>query len=258
MTSFDPRPVFAVSHAEFGRLLGLPAGYEWNERTRELARWAREWFAAHGRPWVFTRRAATLAWDGARVAVDGVSLRGPALQKRLRDARATGALLVAISAGPEAEAEARARWLADKPDEYFFLEVYASAVVEALAVAVGARLCAEAEARGEVVLPHYSPGYPGWELADQPALVELIRRSDWPAEVKLDVLPTGQLAPKKSLAGLFPIAPKSARVLSAAELIPCEACVFAPCDFRRAPYRPTAAPKGEVAGPEPGAPAAGG
>ena len=50
-----------------------------------------------------------------------------------------------MGAGPEAEQEARRLWKEEKPDEYFFLEMYASAVVEHLTTVAGARLCAWAE-----------------------------------------------------------------------------------------------------------------
>ena len=65
-------------------------------------------------------------------------------------------------------------WREEKPDEYFFLEMYGSAVVEHLVASAGARLCAWAEERGMAVLPHYSPGYPEWDIADQPRLLQLV------------------------------------------------------------------------------------
>ena len=32
----------------------------------------------------------------------------------------------------------------------------------------GARLCAWADGQRLAVLPHYSPGYPEWDIAEQP------------------------------------------------------------------------------------------
>ena len=98
------------------------------------------------------------------------------LRNTLEAAGAHRAILVAVSAGPELEREAQNRWRDEKPDEYFFLEVYGSAVVEHLVTMTGARLCAWADADGLAVLPHYSPGYPEWDIAEQPALLELIGR----------------------------------------------------------------------------------
>ncbi len=62
----------------------------------------------------------------------------------------------------------------EKPDEYFFLEIYASAVVEHLITTTGARLCAWAERQGMAVLPHYSPGYSEWDIAEQGKLLALM------------------------------------------------------------------------------------
>ena len=35
----------------------------------------------------------------------------------------------------------------------------------------GARLCAWADAERVAVLPHYSPGYPDWDIDEQPRLL---------------------------------------------------------------------------------------
>src|SRR3990170_1769024 len=94
----------------------------------------------------------------------------------LLDAEAESAILVAVSAGPELERQSQKLWAEEKPDEYFFLEVYGSAVVEHLITMKGAELCAWADARGEAILPHYSPGYPEWDIAEQPRLLNLICR----------------------------------------------------------------------------------
>src|SRR5436190_337085 len=64
-----------------------------------------------------------------------------------------------------------------EPDKDFFLEVVGAAVVEHLITTAGARLCAWAEQKGMAVLPHYSPGYSGWDVADQSALFALISQT---------------------------------------------------------------------------------
>ena len=79
-------------------------------------------------------------------------------RRRFAERDADSAVVVAVGAGPELEAEAQQLWQDGKPDEYFFLEVYGSAVVEHLVTMTGARLCAWAESRHMAVLPHYSPG----------------------------------------------------------------------------------------------------
>ena len=146
--------------------------------------------------------------------------------------------MVAVGAGPELEAEAQKLWQEGKPDEYFFLEVYGSAIVEHLVTMTGARLCAWAESRHMAVLPHYSPGYPEWAIDEQPRLLDVINRSrqQMPA-VPVDVLESGMLRPKKSLLAVFGVTRHVDRVRRLTDLIPCENCSFQTCQYRRTPYR---------------------
>ncbi len=226
----------AVEASEYVRLLGYPRGWVLEGRALELAEWARDWYKQHGRPWVFAREADTLGIDNDTVIIDGVQFKSPRLRSTLHHAGATRATLVALGAGPELEGEAQACWRDEKPDEYFFLEVFGSAVVEQLVTNTGARLCALADAEGAAVLPHYSPGYPDWPIDDQSSLLELIcgHRRD---AVPVEVLESGMLRPKKSLLAVFGITTLVDRVRRLSELSPCEQCSFAPCQYRRAPYR---------------------
>ena len=147
-------------------------------------------------------------------------------------------ILVAVGAGPEAEEEARKRWEEEKPDEYFFLEMFSSAVVEHLTTITGAQLCDWAEQREMAVLPHYSPGYPEWDIAEQPRLLALMKRTREQAlPSSVEVLDSGMLRPKKSLLAVFGLTRHTDRLRRLTELVPCENCSFAPCQYRRAPYR---------------------
>jgi hypothetical protein len=232
----DTSPDVAVQAAEYVRLLGYPRGWVLEGRALELAASARDWYEQHGHPWVYAREAEVLRIEHDTVVIDGVQFNSPRLRSTLHSAGATRAMLVAVSAGPELEEEAHARWRDDKPDEYFFLEVFGSAVVEQLVTNTGARLCAWADADGAAVLPHYSPGYPDWAIDDQSNLLELIacQRRD---AVRVQVLESGMLRPKKSLLAVFGITHLVDRVRRLTELSPCEQCSFAPCQYRRAPYR---------------------
>ncbi len=228
----------SVQEEEYIRLLGFPRGWVLEGRTRELADWAREWYAQHGRPWMYARQAERVEIAGDLIFINGVRFSSRRLRATLADAEAHGVILVAVGAGPEAEEEARRRWVDEKPDEYFFLEVYASAVVEHLTTLAGARLCDWAEQRQMAVLPHYSPGYPEWDVAEQPRLLELLKKTrieSFPSRV--DAFESGMLRPKKTQLAAFGLTRHADRLQRLTSLVPCERCSFGPCQYRRAPYR---------------------
>ena len=233
----DSSPVTNVEPAEYQRLLGYPRDHELDERALELSDEARAWYAAHARPWIYAREAQSLDIGGDRVVIDGVSFTSKRLLNTLRDAAAESVVLVAVSAGPEIEQEAQRRWLDEKPDEYFFFEVYGSAIVEHLVTTAGGRLCAVADADELAVLPHYSPGYPDWEIADQAPLFALIARDglqSLPSSV--EVLESGMLRPKKALLAVFGLTRHLDHVRKLGDLVPCENCTLPGCQYRRARY----------------------
>jgi hypothetical protein len=240
LAAMDVRP------AEYTRLLGYPKGWELEGRASELAEWSRRWYTQHGRPWIYARQAERLEIEGEEIYIDGVRFTSRRLTSMLEQAEAHGVILAAVGAGPEAEEEARRCWAEEKPDEYFFLEVYASAAVEHLTMLAGARLCDWAEQRGMAVLPHYSPGYPEWDIAEQPRLLDLIKRTrgeTLPSPV--DVFETGMLRPKKTQLAVFGLTRHTERLERLTSLVPCERCSYGPCQYRRAPYRRAPRPLGE-------------
>ena len=239
MEIFDAAPRVEVDPIEYTRLLGFPRGHLLEGRVLELASWAREWYAANGRPWVYARASRDFAIDGDAIRVDGVAFTSARLRQTLDRAGAHGVMLVAVSAGPEIEQQAHRAWLQEKPDEYFFLEMYGSAVVEHLTTMTGARLCAWADGESIAVLPHYSPGYPDWDIAEQQALHALIGADALPGT--LDVFESGMLRPKKSLLAMFGITRHVDRVQRVSDLVPCENCSYAGCQYRRVPYGRAAA-----------------
>jgi hypothetical protein len=225
-----------VDAAEFQRLLGYPRDYVVEGRALELAGAARAWYARHGRPWLYAREAKSIAAVGETIRIEGVEFHSIRLARTLLNAQAEGAVLVAAGAGPEVEEETARLWREEKPDEYFFLEMYSSAVVEHLTTLAGARLCGWAESEGMAVLPHYSPGYPEWDIAEQPRLLEVFRPG---LPYPLEVLESGMLRPKKSLLAVFGLTRHTERVRRLTDLVPCQNCSYHPCQFRRAPYAHT-------------------
>jgi hypothetical protein len=226
-------PDVNVAPAEFQRLLGYPRDYVLEGRALDLADEARAWYARHGTPWIYAREAASIAVEGATIRIEGEAFHSTRLARTLSNAEAEGAVLVAVGAGPEVEEQTQKLWNEEKPDEYFFLEMFSSAVVEHLTTLAGARLCGWADSVGRAVLPHYSPGYPEWDIAEQPRLLELFRPS---LPYPLEVLESGMLRPKKSLLAVFGLTRRIDKVRRLTDLVPCQNCSFHPCQFRRAPY----------------------
>jgi len=229
-------PRVEVADAEFRRLLGYPRGAVPSARAEELAAWARAWFAEHGRPWIYSR-TANLRATASQLFLDGVAFNSPQLQAHFAEAEASEAVLFAASAGAACETRARELWQEGKPDEYFFLETYGSAVVERLVALINAQVCADADADGKRAIPHYSPGYGTWDVAEQNALFAIVSRSR-PELLPgpLEVLSSGMLRPKKSLLGVIGLTGNRTGAAPSAA-VPCERCSFSPCSYRRVPYR---------------------
>ena len=235
-----------VQEEEYVRLLGFPRGWKLEGRSRELADWARDWYASHGRPWMYARQAEQFEIAGNSIITDGVQFTSQRLSNTLKDADAHSVILVAVGAGPEAEEEARRRWTEQKPDEYFFLEVYASAVVEHLTTLAGARLCDWAEQRKMAVLPHDSPGYPEWDVSEQTRLLELLKRTrSEPFPSSVEAFDSGMLRPKKTQLAAFGLTRHTDRLQILTTLVPCERCSFGPCQYRRSPYKKAPRTAGE-------------
>jgi hypothetical protein len=231
----DTNPAVDVAPAEYFRLLGYPRGRVPEGRAAELAAWARDWYASNGRPWIYAREAEAFDAAGDSIAIAGEPFHSARLQQMIERAGAHTVILAAVSAGSEAEDAAQELWREEKPDEYFFLEMFAAAVVEHLITATGARLCSRAEERGMAVLPHYSPGYSEWDIAEQPRLLAVVKQHPLPG--CLESLTSGALRPKKSLLAVFGLTRHIDRVQRLTELQPCENCSFTPCAYRRAPFR---------------------
>jgi len=227
-----------VQEAEYQRLLGYPKHHLPDGRARELADWARTWYAENGKPWIYARQTGGLELKNQRLQIRETEFASTRLHDQFIAARAHTVVLVAVSAGRECEEQARQLWQEGKPDEYFFMEMYGSAVVEHLVTVASGHLCGWADRNGMAALPHYSPGYSGWDISDQIKLWTLIRQEpgrDFPGDIQ--VLDTGMLRPKKSLLAVFGITRHLDTVRNLATLIPCENCSLPGCQYRRAPYR---------------------
>jgi hypothetical protein len=233
----NPAPA-AVDEADYIRLLGFPRRFELEGRSRELADLARQWFTDHARPWIYARSASELEVNGKGIRIERATFSPARLRAQMHASGANQAVLVAVSAGAEPEQEAAIRWMDEKPDEYFFLEIYASAVVESLIARVSGRICAWADQEGMSALPHFSPGYSGWAVSEQPRLWRLLcQHGPRDLHERIQVLETGMLWPKKSQLAVIGLTRERERVEPGSTLVPCTSCSLPNCAFRRAPHR---------------------
>src|SRR5450759_620357 len=181
----DTHPDIGVQESEYKRLLGYPGHHVMVGRSRELADWTRQWYAEHGQPWIYARQTDGLELTNERLSISGTVFSSKQLHDQFNAAQAHSAMLVVVSAGKQGEEKARELWQEGKPDEYFFMEMYGSAVVEHLVTVANGRICGWADNNKMVALPHYSPGYSGWDMSDQTKLWEVIRQQkvrDFPGE----------------------------------------------------------------------------
>jgi hypothetical protein len=234
----DNNPPVEIQESEYQRLLGYPKNHSLEGRARELVGEAEAWFSKNGRPWIWAREIASVVSGPGNARLGGTEFSSRKLREILFEAGAHSALLVAVSAGKECEEHARELWNEGKPDEYFFLETYGSAVVEQLITAASGRICAWADQNQMAALPHFSPGYSGWDIAEQLSLWSLFQKTfsgGFPGE--LEVLDSGLLRPKKSLLAVIGLTRNLEKARRFQKLIPCENCSLMDCRYRRGAYR---------------------
>lgn len=240
----DPAAVVAeVAPEELNRLLGLPRARALDGELAERAAAASAWYSTHGSPRIVARRATVRAIEPETVRLEGGgTLSGRALGERLAAGRAHAALAVAITAGPEVDAETDRLWAAERPDEAFFLDRLATAVVERLVVRATTWLCQEASRAGETALPHLSPGCGALELEQQRPLWEWLVGDDGAASVApFEMLESGMLKPKLSLLAVVGLTRDPVAAAANEPRNACRACDLTPCSFRRAPFARAAA-----------------
>ena len=236
----------AVDDDDYRRLLGIPRDAGFPDAVAAGAAAARRWYAVHGRPWIAARRHAVAKIDGdAIVLEDGVRVSGERLAARLARNDAHALVAVAVSAGREVTDEAARLWGADRPDESYFLDRFATAVVETLLWRASAILCGEAIDSGEWLVPHLSPGCGGWEIDAQRQLFELVGGIDAAPAADLgepgatvaalgpvELLDTGSLRPQHSVLAALGV---TRRAIVATPEGACRTCDRPGCRYRRVP-----------------------
>lgn len=228
------RPV--VSDGEFNRLLGLPAGMLPGDEIEDRKRWVREWYEQNGRPWTAVSPPLNVRVDTGGVWIEERYFASVFLADKFRHVGVDSLVIVVASAGPQAESEAALRWKQEEPDLYYFLEVYASAVVQALLAQVGFRLCGDYESNARNVITPYSPGFDGWDLRDQLELLDLAKSVMGEALGPIQALDSGALRPKKSEIAVFGLTGRKVDNGLSTSYVPCTECALIACQYRKREY----------------------
>jgi hypothetical protein len=227
-----------VSPEEYARLLMIPRHKLLQEDLAERARGARQWYAAHGRPWIGARRVDVARIDAAGVTLaSGDAFAAPALAERLRAAGSHAVVAVAATAGASAEAEYKRHWAEGRPDEGFFVERFAVGVTEQLVRSAAVWACRTASTAGETALFQASPGCGSWPLEEQGRLMTLLSGGPSATVGPVTMLPSGGLVPAHSVLALIGL---TRRAVAPTPADACRGCDLHPCAFRRAPFRRTA------------------
>ena len=237
-----------VSSEDYARLLGYPADWPLERTVLNLAESSRDWYRCHGRPWIFARQvdivrieereielAPHFAPGAPGAGAPGATLLSSVLARRLRRAEAEALAVVTVSAGPEVDQRAARLWQGERPDEAYFLDRFGAAVAEHLAAACGETLRTANSAGRLVALPGYSPGYSGWDLAQQTLVYDLLTdglREPLPGPLR--VLESGMLTPKHSLLAVFGMTLRYDLATQAWAKNRCAWCSLTDCSFRRA------------------------
>ncbi len=221
---------YRVSDADYARLLGYPPGKPIEGRAAEVAEASRQWLARHGRPWTRWRVLSVERVDRDAVVVEGgAALRSRPLARGVSDHRCDRVAAVAASAGPEIDEEARELWDSGRPDEAYFLQRLAAAVVEASVAGAVRRLERDTGLRAAVT---QSPGYRGWDLTEQTSLLRLLTGGEigvLPGPLR--VLDSGVLLPQMSKLSAHGLTIRPAGDAEESRN-PCSPC-RQPCRYRR-------------------------
>ena len=229
---FEP---VSIPEAEWKRHLCTPAGEPLSEDAQMGVERALNWVNEHGRPWSFVSEPIDLETKNDRIRLTNCAeFTSRALAEKLRLGQAHCAVAVAVGAGPSVSAEIQRLWDAERPDEAFFLNAAAAAVAEQLLLRARKSICDLAEPTGLAALSQESPGYDGWDLGDQCALLDLLAAQPaWSSAAKLDILQSGMLSPEHSQLALFGLGPSAVVQALEPSAIPCVRCSMDPCSHRR-------------------------
>ena len=199
----SPPDSSGVSESLFCRHLGLPECACLENYAQCVADTARRWYDENGIPWVHAVEVGIDRIEGASVLLeDGSGLNSDFVARVLTRVDAHALVVMAVSAGPEVDARIADLWNCDHGAEAMFLNAFAVAVTETLRAQTNDAVRRYYQEHQACVLPHYSPGYDGWQLMDQAVLFDLIQNDGPPDGLSLpgplELLSSGMLRPLRS------------------------------------------------------------
>ena len=227
-----------VADAEFARLLGYPGQRIPQNRIGRRAAECRAWYEEHGRPLAVVRalRIDRIEEPGTSLS-NGETFNSHLLAQRLRQADSAVIVVAAVSAGSAVDERSGALWLEGRLDEGYCLDRFGAAVAEQLATWTARSIRAGARDDGLAALPGYSPGYDGWDLADQVTVARcLLPDGAYPPPAPFAVLSSGMISPTNSLLTVFALTPNARLADSMRRRHRCSWCALARCDLRRARF----------------------
>lgn len=177
-------------------------------------------------PRVVYRAAAVTAQDADHIEAAGTPLHIPGIGRWWGSLEAVGAGVCTV--GEELEARVRRLWDERELPLAVMLDSVGSAAVESLAEYANDLLCQGAVASGVKVTNRISPGYAGWDTAEQTRLFELCPGDPIGVELNSSCVMT----PGKSISFLVGVG-AAARVDH--YFTQCRRCWMRDCAYRRAP-----------------------
>lgn len=184
-----------VPDEHFFRRLGYPSSYDPPEHVEELMVWTKDWFANHANPWVgFTELDVRIADE--KLFFNNTPIYSPKLLKRYQKHKVQKAILIASTAGDQADIKCKELWDEDITDQSFFLDAYTASFAEALVSFSAQAIKDWAAKKGLQTLSRYSPGYPGWPLEEQQKLMQLTKNQHISTPIQINE--SSILSPQKS------------------------------------------------------------
>lgn len=193
-----------VSASHVMQIAGYPADVEPSPRSNMLLNDAEQWFKETVRPFAILHEVPIQAVEGSRINLTRGTLDSPLLARRVKRFKARAGVAFALTLGPELDEAVNLLWESEDVDVAYFRDAYATVLVKQLQQNLWHGLSAHYST--ETILPHYSPGYDGWDLEDQCNLYRAIFPDG--AHPVVEVMESGMILPTKSLLGFFTIIEK--------------------------------------------------